>query len=238
MPADNSVTKPVFQPVVRVTLREIVAHQIRATIFTGRVLPGDRLVESSLAKDLCVAQSTVREAIFDLVSEGLLVKEANRHTRVRSLDSCGVRVLLAVRLQLEPLAIELAVARNAPDRLDELESQVEIMRKSARDNDLPTFFEADIRFHATLQELTDNDVLVQAMKPLSIAPIVFILSGLRTVQEVAYQPLAEEHQAVVDVMRKGDPKAAAALMRAHIESWHALQLSAKQESKESGVETA
>ncbi len=171
-----------------------------------------------------MAQSTVREAILDLASEGLLVKAANRHTKVRHLDGRAVRDLQAVRFQLEPMAVELVVAQNSPERLEKLESQVEIMRRTARDRDLPTFYEADVRFHSTLAELTGNDFLVQAMRSLSIAPIAFILGGLRTVQEVGYGPLAEEHQAVVDVMRKGDPKAAAAFVRASIGSWHAFQL--------------
>ncbi len=216
----------VFQPITRPTLREAVAHQVRATIFTGKLGPGARLVESSVAKDLGVAQSTVREAIFDLVSEGLLVKESNRHTMIRRLDGRDVRNLLEVRLQLEPMAVDLAVRRSGPGSLDSLESQVEIMRRSAGDNDLSTFYEADIRFHSTLAELTENEFLVQAMRPLRIAPIAFILGGLRTVQEVAYKPLAEEHQAVVDTMRKGDPQAAAAFVRASIDSWHAFQLTA------------
>ena len=215
---------PIFQPISRPTLREVVAHQVRATIFTGRLAPGARLVEGTLAKELAVAQSTIREAILDLVSEGLLVKEANRHTKVRHLDSRAVRDLQAVRFQLEPMAVEIVVAQNSPERLDELESQVEIMRRTARDKDLPTFYEADIRFHSKLAELTDNDFLGQAMRSLSIAPIAFILGGLRTVQEVAYGPLAEEHQAVVDIMRKDDPKAAAAFVRESIRSWHAFQL--------------
>ena len=164
---------PIFQPISRPTLREVVAHQVRATIFTGRLAPGARLVEGTLAKELAVAQSTIREAILDLVSEGLLVKEANRHTKVRHLDSRAVRDLQAVRFQLEPMAVEIVVAQNSPERLDELESQVEIMRRTARDKDLPTFYEADIRFHSKLAELTDNDFLGQAMRSLSIAPIAF-----------------------------------------------------------------
>ncbi len=179
-----------------------------------------------MAKDLGVAQSTVREAIFDLVNEGLLIKETNRHTKVRHLDDRDVRNLLAVRLQLEPMAVDLAVERGDPDGLAGLESQVEIMRRAAGDNDLSTFYEADVRFHSMLAELTENEFLVQAMKPLSIAPIAFILGGLRTVQEVAYKPLAEQHQAVVDIMRKGDPQAAAAFMRDSIDSWHSFQLEA------------
>ena len=220
------MAQQVFQPISRRTLREIVAHQVHATIFTGKLGPGARLIESSVAKDLGVAQSTVREAIFDLANEGLVVKEANRYTKVRRLDGRDVRNLLAVRLQLEPPAVELAVSQADADGLDSLASQVEIMRRAAGDNDFSTFYEADVRFHSRLAELTENEFLVQAMKPLRIAPIAFILGGLRTVQEVAYKPLAEQHQAVVDIMRKGDPQAAAAFMRDSIDSWHSFQLEA------------
>ncbi len=64
------------------------------------------------------------------------------------------------------MAVELVGAQAGPDGLDKLQHQVQIMRRSARDKDLPTFCEADIRFHSTLAELTDSDFLVQAIRPL------------------------------------------------------------------------
>ena len=99
------------------------------------------------------------------------------------------------------------------------------MRRSARDRDYPKFYEADIRFHTVLAESTHNDFLVASMRPLSIAPIAFILAGLHTIQEVEYERVAEEHQAVLETIRKGDAAEAAAAMRAQIEAWHAFQLS-------------
>ena len=120
------------------------------------------------------------------------------------------------------MAVELVAARPARTGSKNCNTRWRSCGRSVRDKDLPTFYEADIRFHSTLTELTDNDFLVQAKKPPSIAQIAFILNGLRTVQEAAYEPLAEQQQAVVDVMWKGDPNAAAAFMRANIESWHAF----------------
>ncbi len=153
------------------------------------------------------------------------------HVGVRSDKRLTIAVtpfaqnLLTVRLQLEPLAVGLAAAGADADDLDELEGQFEIMRRSARDRDYPKFYEADIRFHTVLAESTHNDFLVASMRPLSIAPIAFILAGLHTIQEVEYERVAEEHQAVLETIRKGDAAEAAAAMRAQIEAWHAFQLS-------------
>ena len=70
-------------PLTRVEqVRRAVLHQI----FNGDLGSGDRLVESSLAKQFGVAQATVNSALQDLHAQGIVTKELNRATRVNQYE--------------------------------------------------------------------------------------------------------------------------------------------------------
>jgi DNA-binding GntR family transcriptional regulator len=64
-----------LSPVVSVTRRDAVLSELRNAILTGRLAPGDRIKEVQMAKELGVSRPTLREAIYQLIHEGLLVQE-------------------------------------------------------------------------------------------------------------------------------------------------------------------
>src|SRR5580692_4781707 len=100
-----------FSPVKAPTLKDGVADHIRTAILTGGLAPGTRIVESKLAREMTVAQTTVREAIQDLANQGLLVKRVNRESLVRKLTVADLNDLFMLRMDLEGLAVELAHSR-------------------------------------------------------------------------------------------------------------------------------
>ena len=229
--SDQAFQQPAaFEPIRRPTLREVVADRIRTAIFKGAIIPGDRIVESTLAKTFGVAQSTMREAVTDLVGEGFLVKQVNRGTRVRSLDPQVLRALFDVRMHLEPLAAKMAAKRIGASECEQLSEHVEVMRRTAS-NDHAAFYQVDIAFHKGLSAATGNEFLVQTMKPLTICPIAYILAGLRSVQQVDFRASAEDHAAIVELLQSRDSEGLEAVMREKIASWHECQLSERHRTR-------
>ena len=57
---------------------EQVAVLVHDLIITGELTPGDRIVESRLAKDLGIGHPTVREALVALEHQGLVIRNANQ----------------------------------------------------------------------------------------------------------------------------------------------------------------
>src|SRR5712692_5521759 len=103
-PADSSLT----------SVKGNVAAILREEIISGRLNPGERIVEGRWGAKLKVAQASVREALNILAAEGFVQKELNRSASVTVLSDEDVVQVYEVRTSLESLAARL-VATRRPD---------------------------------------------------------------------------------------------------------------------------
>jgi DNA-binding GntR family transcriptional regulator len=84
--------------------------ELRSAILTGQLLPGDRLKEVELSNELGVSRPTLREAIYQLIHEGLLVQEPYKGITVAGIDASTISDIAVVRVALETIAAK-AIAR-------------------------------------------------------------------------------------------------------------------------------
>ena len=98
-------------PFRRLTVKEGVANCLREAIFQGKLNPGDRIVEIKWAKELGVAQASVREALHELEKEGFVERRPNRGSFVTILSPETIRHIYTARAALEALAVELLIRR-------------------------------------------------------------------------------------------------------------------------------
>ena len=94
----------------RLPIADQIAESIRDMIVAGDLNPGDRIVESRVARQIGVGQPTVREALVALEHQGLVVRKANQGCVVVSLTRNEISQILRIRAELETLAVELAVS--------------------------------------------------------------------------------------------------------------------------------
>src|SRR5436309_13027960 len=92
------------------TRTEQVRRAILQQILSGRLRPGERLLEARLSKELGVAQATVNAALQDLHNQGLVTKLLNRSTNVSRYTLEDIERLFAVRVLLEPAAAAAVAA--------------------------------------------------------------------------------------------------------------------------------
>src|SRR5690606_2540701 len=92
---------------------QYVLEEIRRRILTGRLSPGQALVETDLAAQFGVSKTPVREALKTLAGTGLVVMSQYRGVTVRMVDADMAREVYDVRLLLEPEALGRAVRRGA-----------------------------------------------------------------------------------------------------------------------------
>jgi DNA-binding GntR family transcriptional regulator len=97
-------------PVAAQALAIRVAEHLRQAIHTGKLKPGERIVELRVARQLATGQSTVREALKELEYLGLVVKFPNRGSFVVKLSEEEVRQIYEVRSALESLADNTATS--------------------------------------------------------------------------------------------------------------------------------
>ena len=220
-----------FVPVRAPTLKEKVAAQVHVAILTGDLAPGARIVETRLAKQMNVAQSTVREAIQDLETQGLLVKYPNRETLVRTFTRHDLEKLFRLRLELEGLVMELAQPNATVQALKPLYDLVDQMRTAARRDAIAEFYRLDLQFHRALWALTKNEFLERSVTPLSVGPIAFVLAGSPVPLKGNYVQVADDHAEILDALMRRTPKGARRFMEAKLRAWHKLQLRSLRNSK-------
>ena len=201
---------------------EAVCKALEDAIMSGRLAPGEILpTETELAEQFGVNRHTVREGIRVLEQSGLVRRQAGRrlHVTIPHYDSLAPRASRALRLQrvtfrelwevavqLEVMAVDLALERGGPDLLDALEdnlSQMEIALAESR-----PLMELDIAFHTLIAEATKNRVLLLAREPVSLLfyPSLQRLFEHELTHEVSPRRLLDAHRRLIRGFRERDGK--------------------------------
>jgi DNA-binding GntR family transcriptional regulator len=204
--------------VTRVVLREQVKELILERILDGTYEPGERLVETRIAAELGTSQAPVREALRDLEILRFVESEPFRGSRVRELSEEELSEIYPVRAAIEEVAAREAATRLDGD-VDALEAELEAMHQAADENDLHAQVEHDVSFHRLIVEASGNAILLETWLSLGIGPRT-IVTALRT--GLDGHEIAERHRPVLEALRAGDPEAAGAALRRHVEQYGEL----------------
>src|SRR5215470_12571889 len=95
-----------LEPVSKSTLRARIAERLRAAILAGDIPPGAALVETALSERFAVSRGPLREALRQLIEEGLVVTVPYTGTHVAALSVDDVREIYSLRTALEIFAFE------------------------------------------------------------------------------------------------------------------------------------
>ncbi|GAA4665807.1 MULTISPECIES: GntR family transcriptional regulator [Amycolatopsis] len=191
-------------------VRQRVVDELRDRIITGRLKPGDRLVERDLAEDLGVSRLPVREAIRALESEGFLETPSPRRVVVRQLSRVDVEELFDVREALEVLAAGLAAERAGEAGRARLEAILDEAAAATRSGQGSRITEANNRFHDEILAVADHRLLSTLMQPLEGR-----LAWL-TGQNEHWEDLLAEHRRLYEAIASGDAERARACALEHV----------------------
>lgn len=187
----------------RIVLSDRVKDYIVESVLSGALKPGDRIVESSLARELGVSQAPVREAIRDLVLLGFLESQPYKGTSVRSFTPEELWESYTVRAALESLAARLAATHLTEDDVATLQSILDEMMDAARQQDMDALVGLDNKFHENILKISRNKTLYQLWKSLQ-----FGTWSIVTYRKLSYDPayLAARHVELLEALESGDPK--------------------------------
>jgi DNA-binding GntR family transcriptional regulator len=198
----------------RRALRLDVRDALTSAITQGYFKPGERVVESRVARELGVSQTTVREALRELESTGLVVYSTNRGCVVRELSAADVAEMYDMRALLEGEAARRATGRLGPADLDELDRLVDEMIRLAESGSTSEMIETDVRFHRRILTAANHQLLVRLWT--TINPAVWTHLAVVGILRVPTREIAGRHRAVVEALRTGDPARAQAAMSRHL----------------------
>lgn len=201
---------------------ERIAGTLREEIVEGRVLPGTRLTEETIATGLGVSRNTVREALALLVSERIVVREPNRGVFVASPTTEDVRDLYATRLLIEPAAI-LWGSRFGEVSVAAVRAAVSRGQRARAEERWDDVGSANQQFHRAIVAMSGSRRLEQQMNSLlAEMRLLFHLRGQAATFHAAYLDINDE---ICGQLEAGDREGAAALLRDYLTRAQAQLLS-------------
>lgn len=209
---DSAFPSPLPPLSVAPTRSDMIVESLKTAIFSGRLRPGEILVERKIAEQLGVSKTPVREALIVLERSGLVAVK-NRSIAVRSLSFTDIRHVYEERVLLEPWAI-LDAARfdkafvSAGQALDEA-------RRYAIAGDNAARALANRRFHRGMYANSENNFVVNALDSLQDLTALAVV-GVLWERWPRWDVEAAEHEAIYRAASSGDTQGAAKLMEEHI----------------------
>lgn len=189
-----------------------ISDLLRDLILKGDLKPGERIVESRIAKQLGVGQPTVREALVELEHYGLVVRRSNQGCIVTSLTKQETEQVLRIRAELEALAVELAVENRNEASVAELIAAARAMQVAAATGEIQRFYQTDLNFHQALWRMTGNSFLPRTLSQLMLPLLAFLfIRNMRENGKVDLVTSANAHLELAETIAEGDPKRARAV---------------------------
>ena len=120
---------------------------LRECILDGTLIPGTKLSQVSLARQLGISRTPLREVLRMLQEEGLVEIEPNQRTRVSGLDPQELDDVYASRILLETLALSMTIGHFGVASRKEAKRLLAAMRRAGRTGDFTAWFAAHADYH-------------------------------------------------------------------------------------------
>lgn len=191
-------------------LKDILEQEI----ITGKLRPGDRLDEQSLATRFEVSRTPIREALMQLASTGLVDLQARRGAFVALLSFKDVIERFEMMAALEGMCGALAARRITETMQSELEKAHEVCVQEAAKGDADAYYYANERFHHLIYGACQNSFLAEQAAQLHSRLRPYRRLQLRARTRIVKS--LSEHQSVIEAIRSGDSERAERLLQSHI----------------------
>lgn len=214
------------------TVNARVLDALRAAVVSGELAPGTLHSVQTLATQLGVSRTPVREALIKLAQQGMVRFERNRGVRVLQTSVHDLEEVFALRLLLE-----VPATRRATELLDdagrrELRKVFRQMQRAAEADDEFRLWQHDRRFHRALLAASGNTRLasyVDGLRDTVLRQGVSTAGSSRSLSDIL-----AEHEVILERVEAGDADGAADAMRRHV--LHTAELLIAQEG--GGVDVA
>lgn len=197
-------------------LRDVVFNTLRQEILTGKLKPGERLMEIHLANQLGVSRTPIREAIRKLELEGLVTMIPRRGAEVAQITEKSLKDVLEVRRTLDALCVELACDRISGSELDRLRMACLKFEEATKTKDARIIAQADVALHDIIVKAAGNQRLVQIINNLSEQMYRYRFEYIK--DESMHGKLVEEHRMIYESISARDKSSAAEAAKRHIDN--------------------
>ncbi len=195
----------------RTSLPDFVTERFLDAMRAGVLAPGERIVESTLARKLGVSRGPLREALKGLEAERLVERRANRGMFVAEVSVDRAVQMIVMRAMLEGLAARLVTARMTPTMATALAAQHRLIEEAAAAGMTREWRDHDWRFHEMVCEGAGNEFLLRSW--VSISNLIRLFLHHHPAYERDAEDVLHNHLRMLDVLRGGNADLADATFR-------------------------
>jgi len=192
-----------------------VVERIRERIRRGRLVPGQRLVEADIMRELSASRSRVREALQRLSTEGLVTIEEFRGASVKQFSRDEIRQIYRARMALEGLAARDFAEADAPELKRRFARVQEDLNALEHTGDHERFARLNDEWHRLIIEGSGNSYIAQFVERLRVPIYRLLFASFYNAQRIDRANAG--HRRITDAILAGRGKDAERLMREHIE---------------------
>jgi DNA-binding GntR family transcriptional regulator len=196
----------------RQCMSDQIRHALAERIYSGKLPPGERLVELQIAREFDTSQTPVREAFRELEALRLVESNPYRGTRVREVSPREMAEAYLVRGVLEQLAAELA-APLVRGKVETLRDALGGIAAGAKAGDAKLYAAENLKFHRWIVEAADNRMLLQSWEALSFETRIGLSVARSSPQELLDR--IQIHIDIANALDVGDGQTAGLLLRHH-----------------------
>ena len=197
--------------------RDKVYSILSKAIFRGDLKPGQRLVESKLAKLMKVSRTPIREAIIELVQKGLAVPSPPKGVKVAPLPTTEeLNEFYDINSVLRGLAARKAIKNITSKNIKHLEEIINESERFLKEDSLKEIARLNLRFHNIIDGSSKSKELILLLNYVykkSKERFSEIIS-----QKNRQRKSIEEHKEILKALKEKDEKLVEQLMRRHIEN--------------------
>jgi DNA-binding GntR family transcriptional regulator len=191
-----------------------VFEQLEESILSGRIKPGESLIELKLSEQLGVSRTPVREAIRMLEQKGLVQIIPNKGAVVLGISEKDLEDIYTIRMYIEGLASRLAAANITDEQVRELSEIVDLQEFYSLKQSTSHIKDLDSRFHEMIYEYSNNRTLQHTLSDLH--HMVVRYRQLSFAAEGRAEKAIEEHRQILQALARHDQDAAEKLTVQHI----------------------
>jgi DNA-binding GntR family transcriptional regulator len=206
-------------PKKRLSLRDMAYEAIKRQIVACDLKPGEAVTVGDLATALNLGRTPVIQAIDRLTIEGLVKVMPRKGVIVSPISLDDFIAAIEMRLLNETQAARWASERAGSAEIHRMEVNLNAIWAAAKRANISDFIELDREFHRLIAQSSRNGILSEFLAGLHDKSLRFWFISLRAPDHNFR--VCEQHAAILDGIRKRDPKAAEKAMRDHISSFRA-----------------
>jgi DNA-binding GntR family transcriptional regulator len=197
------------------SLREMVYQSLKRSILQGKLKGGQRLKEESLAHEIGISRTPIREALHKLEQDELLYRLPKGGFAVKEFTKEDVEEIFGIRSALESYAAYLATLHITSQELSALEEKIEESEQALKNGDHDRLVKLNTEFHDLLYRSCKSKKLIDMINNFRDYFYRYRSTLLRTEEGFRYS--VDSHKKMLEAMREKKPRRVERLVRKHLE---------------------